>query len=266
MSLTSPLLTSIFRLNHLSLWQREVEVWGNRVTATSADRLLNLYLHHIGWRGGEERRLLERYVKPAMKVFDIGANQGIYTMFLSRLVGADGHIHAFEPDADLFASLRRNCESNRLANVSLHNIALGCAAGSMRLYRSQLNSGDNRLARSQHPFWFNEVEVQVTPLDTLMPEESVDFIKIDVQGWEHQVFLGMRGILQRNPHVRIYLEYWPLGLRNAGCQPQDCLRHLISLGFKLYLPSVDGLNPVQDVDHLTQQCSGGKYTNLLALR
>jgi len=259
-------LHSVFRLNHLALWEREVEVWGSRVRATSADRLLNLCLHHLGWRGQEEKALLAQHVRPGMKVLDIGANQGIYTLFLSHLVGMDGHIDAFEPDASLFASLRGNCERNGLTNVSLHHTALGCTAGTMKLYRSQFNSGDNRLARSQHPAWFSEVEVKVVPLDALLPEATADFIKIDVQGWEHHVFLGMERLLRRSPAVRIYLEFWPLGLSNAGCRPEECLRHLVSLGFLLYLPSCGRLIAITDIDTLTRELSGQKYTNLLASR
>jgi len=257
---------SIFRLNHLPLWSREVEVWGNRVTATTLDRLVNLYLHHLGVRGQEEKRFLERHVRPGMQVFDIGANQGIYTMLMAQLVGRRGSVQAFEPDATLFASLRKNCEGNDAGNVRLHNIALGREPGTLKFYRCQLNSGDNRLARSHHPGWFDEVQVPVAPLDALLPGAPVDFIKIDVQGWEYQVFLGMEGILRANPNVEIYLEYWPLGLQNAGCKPPDCLLHLISLGFNLYVTAGPGLKPLTDMEALTRDLPGQKCANLLAAR
>ena len=61
---------SIFKLNYLPLWEREVKVWGNRVTATSLDRLLNLYLYHLGIRGGGEKRFFAQYVRPGMNVLD----------------------------------------------------------------------------------------------------------------------------------------------------------------------------------------------------
>ena len=149
---------AVFKLNFLPLWARDVEVWGNRVTATSLDRLVNLHLHHFGIRGQEEKRFLERHIRPGMRVADIGANQGLYTLLISRIVGTGGHVHAFEPDASLFASLTRNCGQNGARNIELHNVALGQTPGTLKLYRSQVNSGDNRLARSQHPGWFHEIE------------------------------------------------------------------------------------------------------------
>jgi len=261
-----PVAQSIFKLNHLTFWAREVEVWGNRITATSLDRLVNLYLHHLGVRGQEEKRFLEQHIRPGMRVLDIGANQGLYTLLISRIAGSDGFVHAFEPDASLFASLRKNCERNRAANIELHNVALGRVPGFMKFYRSQVNSGDNRLARSQHPRWFEEIEVRVAPLDSILNGERVDFIKIDVQGWEYQVFLGMERLLRDNPRVRIYLEYWPLGLENAGCPPLECLRHLTGHGFSLYRASGTGLEPLSDFEGLTRSLRGQQCANLLAVR
>jgi len=257
---------AVFKLNHLRLWARDVEVWGSRFTATSLDRLLNLYLYHFEVRGHDERRFMEQQVRSGMQVVDVGANQGLHTLLMSRTLGAQGRVYSFEPDPGLFGSLRRNCEKNGAANVELHNVALGCQTGSMKLYRSQVNSGDNRLARSRHPAWFDEVDVTVAPLDSLLKGKRVDWIKIDVQGWEYQVFLGMDGILQENPAVRIYFEYWPLGLENAGCRPLDCLHHLTARGFKLYRVSGNRMIPVTDLDALTRSLRGQRWTDLFAAR
>jgi FkbM family methyltransferase len=253
-------------LNFLPFWTRDVEVWGNRMTATSLDRLANLYLHHLGLRGTEEKWFLEQHVRPGMHVADIGANQGLYTLLISDIVGSEGSVHAFEPDACLFASLRKNCEANRASNVALHNVALGRVPGEMKMYRSRVNSGDNRLAKSRHSNWFEEVQVRVAPLDSILEGRHIDFIKIDVQGWEHQVFLGMERLLRDNPAVRIYFEYWPLGLANAGCPPLDCLRHLTSQGFTLYHAAGGSPAPLLDFVGLTQSLQGQHCANLLAMR
>jgi FkbM family methyltransferase len=261
-----PVTQSIFKLNYLPLWSREVEVWGSRVTATSFDRLLNLYLYHLGVRGNPERRFLERNIRPGMQVLDIGANQGLYTLLSSRLLGSQGRVYAFEPDPGLFASLRGHCEVNGAKNVELHNVALGQAPGVMKLYRSRINAGDNRLARSRHPSWFDEVAVQVVPLDPILKGKRVDFIKIDVQGWEYQVFLGMEDVLRENQHVRIYFEYWPMGLENAGCQPMECLNHLRSRGFSIYRVSPTGFELLTDFAGLTQELRGQRWADLFAAR
>jgi FkbM family methyltransferase len=260
------LVALLFKLNHLTFWARDVEVWGNRVTATSLDRLVNLYLHRLGVRGQEEKRYLEFHIRPGMRVLDIGANQGMYTLLISRIVGRDGCVHAFEPDARLFASLRKNCEGNGAANIKLHNVALGRAAGVTKFYRSKVHSGDNRLARSRHPEWFEEIDVQVAPLDAILTGERVDFIKIDVQGWEREVFKGMDRVFRENPKLQIYFEFWPLGLRNANCEPAQLLNELKSRSFSLWEGAETGKRQVTDFEAFSSGIRGARYTNLLAVR
>ena len=50
------------------------------------------------WSDRAERRLLSQLITPGMTVLDIGANIGIYTEFLAKLVGPSGHVVAFEPE------------------------------------------------------------------------------------------------------------------------------------------------------------------------
>jgi FkbM family methyltransferase len=264
--LSSTPARSILKLNYLPFWEREVEVWGNRVTATSLDRLLNLYLHHLGIRGTDERDFFIEHVHPGMRALDIGANQGLYTLLLSRIVGGQGHVFAFEPDPVIFRSLRRHCDQNGAANTELHNVALGFKHGSMKLYRSRLNAGDNRLAKSAHPEWFEETDASVVSLDSLLEATPVDFIKMDVQGWEYEVFRGMEHTLRESPNVRILFEYWPLGLRNAGCRPTDCLNFLRAQGFSLSQLSARKLIPVTDFEEFTRRIGRQHCVNLFAVR
>ena len=65
------------------------------------------------------------------------------------------------------------------------------------MFRSPFNSGDNRLAEAGHGDW-SEVPIKVAALDDILGSTPVDFIKIDVQGWELEVFKGMAATLARN--------------------------------------------------------------------
>ena len=84
-----------------------------------------------------------------MVVADIGANVGLYTFLLARCVGERGLVYAFEPNPALFASLETNCRTNGVANVRLHNVALGAQDDTLTLTRARFNSGDNRLSRRE---------------------------------------------------------------------------------------------------------------------
>ena len=110
------------------------------------------------------------------------------------------------------------------------------------------------------------VEVPVIPLDDVIRDRPVDFIKIDVQGWEMEVLRGMTGAMERNAALRIYFEYWPRGLKHAGCQPLEILTFLHERGFRLLAD--DGVRAIaaSEFRAFGQSISGNRFVNLLAMR
>ena len=59
--------------------------------------------------------------------------------------------------------------------------------------------------------------------DYFCPGSPVDFIKIDVQGYEHSVLRGAQRVLKENRGIRVLMEFWPYGLSKAGVAPSDVL-------------------------------------------
>jgi FkbM family methyltransferase len=253
----------LYGLNRARLWRRRVGVWGHELRASSLDRLLCLWLHRTGLMGRQERQFLERAVTPGMRVADVGANVGLYTLLLSRLAGPSGHVYAVEPEPVLFRALCSNCRRNGAGNVTPLNRALGAAAGRTVFYRSAFNCGDNRLGGLG---WKGQgVEVDLARLDDLLPAPRLDFVKMDVQGYELQVLRGMDRVFAQNPGLRLYLEFWPAGLRAAGTEPQELLDFLFAKGFRV-CPVGDGAEPVTSFSCLERRLTGKKYTNLLVSR
>ena len=218
------------RLNRLSIWHRSIRVWGADYRACSLDRLLYLTLYRLGIMGKDERAFFEQHIRPGMNVAEAGANIGIYTLVLSRLVGPEGRVFAFEPDPHLFACLRGNLEHAGVTNVELHNCALGSAPGKLTLAWAGLNSGETHLSRDPQA---GALQVEVLPLDTVLAGRRLDFFKLDVQGWELEVLHGMTGLFAANPALRLFIEYWPVGLRRAGIEPSALLDYLRDHHWKL---------------------------------
>lgn len=241
-------------------------VWGFRVSPPTLDRLVYLYLHKWGLMGAGERRFFETHLRPGMKVVDVGANLGLYSLLFSRLVGPSGRVFSFEPDPELFASFEANCRRQEAANLARFEVALGAREGSAQLCRSLIHSGDNRLDRRHPPALCRTFGVRVARLAEMLPGERIDFVKIDVQGRERQVLEGMREILAGDAPLKILLEFSPRLLREAGSDPLELLEYLRSFSLRLSLPEGGALRPLGGPRDLVRRLGRYGYTNLFAVR
>lgn len=173
---------------------------------------------------------LEKLTKAGFTVLDIGANIGFFTAHLSRLVGASGQVIAIEPNKENFQLLAENVRRNQLTNVVLHNLAVGENDGNAALYLSDWNGGMHRMYESVCCTAATEI-VPVVKIDNLIPEITIDLIKIDIEGYEYFALKGARNCLTRNPQLKIITEYSPASLLEAGASPLTFLSYLESLEF-----------------------------------
>lgn len=207
-----------------------------------------------------EQNLYQSLIVPGMLITDVGANIGFYTNFFARLVGREGEVHAFEPEAANYKFL-----SNRLSNqenIILNQQAVGHQTGNVEFYISShlnvdhraYNDGENR----------KKISVDSTTLDAYFPSgKRVDLIKIDVQGFEYQALMGMERVLTDNDSIIVVLEYFPFGLEMAGSNSGELRRHLTENGFSLYSISRGG-NMVMLNNEPKLNSLG--YTNIIAKR
>ncbi|MEO5924500.1 MAG: FkbM family methyltransferase [Bryobacteraceae bacterium] len=205
--------------------------------------------------------------KPGMTFLDIGANIGYYTALALRVIGS-GKIIALEPDPENFGFLQQTVAANRSAFVHCVNKAAGAANGRLTLYTSSANRGDNRLYSND--LCEGQVDVEVCTVDSLLSSlnvESVDLIKIDVQGFEGHVFRGMRDTLLRSRNLILLSEFWPFGLESAGTPPLDVLCELEAAGLLLHELTPQGtLTPIADKTKFIERFPDRHYTNIVGLR
>ena len=132
---------------------------------------------------------------------DVGANVGAATLPMARAVGAAGRVIAVEPGPPYVARLKANLALNvGLADrVSIHQLGLSDAPGTL-VWRPDPDNPANAGLSAAHPDRVpNEVSVPVTTLDDLMSQlgvDRLDFIKVDVEGMELEVFRGGRRTLE----------------------------------------------------------------------
>ncbi len=125
-------------------------------------------------------------------VLDIGANIGNHTIFF--LTKKARKVLSFEPVKDTFNILKRNVEVNDFQNkVNLFNAGVGQTKGKAVLkYYNSKNIGMSQLSPSQNG------DIPILSIDDLNIEERINFVKIDVEGFEAEVIKGMTETLKQN--------------------------------------------------------------------
>jgi FkbM family methyltransferase len=184
---------------------------------------------------------MRRLVQPGSNALDIGANIGFYTLLLSALVGPEGHTHAFEPDATNFKHLSAiaGCRNN----VTLVPKAVSDRSGTLVMYTSPTLNVDHRTYKTAS--YKEAITVDGVSIDDYVDERfRVDFIKMDIQGYELNALRGMERTIIANPGMIIFSEFWPYGFQLCGTNAKLVYDYICSLNLQMWLPEHGKLRPV----------------------
>lgn len=188
----------------------------------------------------EKIAFIRKAVRPGMTVLDVGANIGFYTLLFSKLVGKEGHVIAFEPDPLNFSHLTAN--TRKLANVTACQMACAEKSQMLKLYLSDTFNVDHQTFDSGEGRAYVETK-SVSIDDYLTNNEShnrkIDFIKVDVQGYDFHVIKGAVRTIEGASSLVMLGEMWPYALHKAGVRPDEYLSLLERLGFSLTFPDAD---------------------------
>jgi len=191
-------------------------------------------------------RFFRCYLKPGDTVVDVGANIGLYTMIAATCVGPAGRVYAIEPSPQTAEYLRGNVALNRSTNVTVHNVALGETAGSIRL-SNESQDDQNRVVDSGDGHEVALVRLDQLPID----DAEIALLKIDVEGYEKFVPDGASGLL---PRVQcIFIETWELHFEKYGYSCGDVHERLRGNGFRLFRIVADQLMPVEP-GYISMRC------------
>jgi FkbM family methyltransferase len=170
-----------------------------------------------------EFSFLADVLKPGMCVVDVGANEGLFTLFFRKRVGPGGRVIALEPSERELIHLKRNLRINRFLDVDVVPLAIGDHVGRARLSLAEAgHAGHNALGTPAAP-WVSVVdllEVEVSTLDTLSNARNwprIDLIKMDIEGSELRALRGADRLLARDrPMLLLEAEQESLSLRGAS--------------------------------------------------
>ena len=146
------------------------------------------------------RTILSKFVKPGMHVMDIGANIGTHTLLISKLVGDEGKVYAFEPCKLNHDILFQNLVINKCKNTVLYKYGLGEKKSEMyiesRWTQSQKKDNYGAVTLQQSSTSLEDECISILSLDDL-ELEKLDFIKIDAEGMEDKILLGGKQTLTK---------------------------------------------------------------------
>ena len=175
------------------------------------------------------------FLKPGMRVVDIGTNCGYYTLLAASLIGETGHVWGFEPGFTPSRLLKESLKENGFDAVTLIHAAVGKENGTVWFS----NAGSSELSTVSTEPSENALPVPVLCLDDLYRTGTmtgIDFVKIDAEGFEKEVLLGAyEFFVAESPVVMIEISESSFG-------PPDMLQAL-GYDFYLYNPVVRCLVP-----------------------
>ena len=167
----------------------------------------------------QTKRWLVRNAQADWVALDIGANVGLYSILLSRLL-THGIVHAFEP-TETIGILRTNLAAQGCANVTTHEVALGARSGEFEepIYRIWGAAPETRSYR-------------FTTLDDFVDAaglQRLDCVKIDVDGFDLDVLSGAaRSLARFDPWVIVELNH---ALATRGRSVGEALLWFVGQGY-----------------------------------
>jgi FkbM family methyltransferase len=210
-------------------------VFGQRLYANPNDAGMSIHSLAGLWidQCGAEMRFITAEVGSGQTALDLGANVGLVTLLLARLVGAEGRVYAFEPGPVSFGLLMANIAINGHRQVRAENAAVMNYSGEVDLFICRTGESDNRVAGTLNDHADrDQVASRCVSIDDYLPEgTSVDFIKMDIQGAEIFAMRGMERVLRESPNVTILIEYAPAGIALTGATPEAFLDIITGHGF-----------------------------------
>lgn len=188
----------------MTLQQRLVTNCYQQQLLVNPDDEIGSHIIRYGLYDGEGLQVIERLLKSLCDpiVFDIGANIGNHAIAMSQWCQ---HVYCFEPQPEFIKQLKQQFELNQIKNFTVFPFGLSHKTGQHTYFINQDGNygASTFVAELKSKNYFE----QLLPLkvgDQVVAEENierVDFIKIDVEGFEAEVFKGLQQTILRHKPI-----------------------------------------------------------------
>lgn len=222
----------------------------------------------VHFHGMHEEHILEKIIDnlPIGGTFvDVGANVGQHTLYAAQKVGPSGLVYAFEPIPSSANNIQLSKEKNNFTWLTIIQKAVTNFVGETIFYKYGLTDISSR-NKNFTDRAAEEIQVQTTTLDQeLASIEKIDLIKIDVEGYEMDVLLGAKEIIEKHK-PKIILEFSPVFYEKLKPSDSvDILKFFLKNGYEI--EDID--NYVGSIINVTTYCKEiqkrGNISNILCI-
>jgi len=228
-------------------WRRYIYPPGGRVMEIAAlNEGLRLWVNLCELEGGNlyfgvpfepcELAIVKRLVKPGDVFFDVGANIGVYSLLASQLIGGLGAVHAFEPVSCVYELLLRNILLNQASNVTPNRLAVEETSGKVELFVNR-ESGLSSLGHTERGQVMSVERVESTTLDEYAEMHNIselDFLKVDVEGYEGHVLRGGKRLIERSSNLAILCELAEKNYRSLNLSINGVMDWIRERGYEVW--------------------------------
>lgn len=203
-----------------------------------------------------------KFIPEGGSILDVGAHQGTHTLAFSKAVGSKGNVVSIEPQRQMFQNILATTALNSLSNVYAINSAVGENMGVARIVEFDYGQRGHFSGMSISEENTGETVSMTTLDDVVIQTEKlhrVDFVKIDVEGYELNVLKGSTQLIKQWQPV-IYHEFHS----DSSCK-DGVIEFMKSVGYETYLHIPVGFNKDNYFGYPDDRFRGGKDFNAISL-
>lgn len=199
-----------------------------------------------------EEQIFAAFVKPGDVVYDVGANLGLTSFFLSRLAGRRGLVLAFEPVAATYLQLLKNISAISVWKSTIWPFNFGFYSSSLITTISVPNGVHELASLAPTSRWITQhlasqyttQECAFFSLDEFVFNEHIpkpSFVKFDVEGAERYVVEGAKKLLFSGNLPVLFLEVFAPWQRAFGYTPADFFQLFHGSSYLFFFLCPEGL-------------------------
>jgi len=196
-------------------------------------------IYFLGEYEKAELKTLDHFLKEDSVFLDLGANLGLFTLHASQRIGNNGKIVSFEPFSTNNKALVHHLSDNHITNVTVEKLAVGEQNGTITLYYDEKEANLGMVSAKPVENAQKE-EVEIVSIDSYFqknPLSKVDFIKIDIEGFEYPTLLGMESTLKQFYPTLLIELLSDSSVPNTGDKVESLLTNL---GYKKFFITDEG--------------------------